>query len=101
VTHPRLRISELDGGVRLGLDGFSYVEGATLQEAADELVRRVLVVAMAFRASGIGPMYSECRADPGALDLIWNLGEVAAAGGDIRDHLFGPEPPTPWITPAG
>jgi cytosine/adenosine deaminase-related metal-dependent hydrolase len=75
------------------LDGFGYVGGATLQEAADELVRRMLVVAMAFRASGVGSAYSECRADPGALDLISKLGDVAAAGGDIRDYLFGPGVP--------
>jgi hypothetical protein len=92
-SHPRLRITEIDHGVRLGLAGFRYVEGATLQEAADELVRRMLVVAMAFRASGIGPVYSECRADPGALDLIWKLGDIAAGGGDIRDYLFGPDVP--------
>jgi hypothetical protein len=83
------------------LDGFSYVEGATLQEAADELVRRLLVVAMAFRANGIGPMYSECRTDPGALDLIWKLGDIAAGGGDIRECLFGSGYSARQITPSG
>lgn len=92
-SHPRLRITEIGDGVRLGLDGFGYVGGATLQEAADELVRRMLVVAMAFRASGLGPTCSECRADPGALDLIWKLGDIAAGGGDIRGYLFGPGVP--------
>jgi hypothetical protein len=49
----------------------------------------MLVIALAFRVGGVGPVYSECGADPGALDLIWRLGDLAADGGDIRDILFG------------
>jgi hypothetical protein len=87
---PSLQISEHDGRVRLGLDGVSYAEGETLQEAADELVRRMLVIATAFRTSAIGPMSSECGPDLRLLDFIWRLGEVAASGGDVRDFLLGP-----------
>ena len=88
---PPLQVSEVGDRVRLGLGGFGHVDGATLQEAADELVRRLLVVAMAFRASGIGPIYAECRPDPVLLDFVWELGEIAARGGDIRERLFGVE----------
>ena len=35
---PTLRICEIGGRVRLGLEGFGHVEGPTLQEAADVLV---------------------------------------------------------------
>jgi hypothetical protein len=87
-----LQIAEVDGRIRLSLEGFSYAEGLTLQEAADELVRRLLVVAIAFRNGGIGSMSSECRPDLSLLDFIWQLGEVAASGGDVRDFLFGPNP---------
>lgn len=87
---PSLRIAERDGCVRLGLEGFGDVEGETLQEAADALVAHVLQVAMTFRAGGIGPVSSECGVDGRLLEFIWRVGEVAAAGGEPRELLFGP-----------
>jgi hypothetical protein len=89
---PGLRVSELGGRVRLGLEGFSDVEGETLQEAGDALVAHLLQIAMAFRAGGVGPIYSECCPDPAMLDFVWELGEHAAAGEDLRELLFGPNP---------
>jgi hypothetical protein len=80
--------------VRLGLPGFQEVEGATLQQAADALVAHILHVATALRAGGVGPLSSECCADPGILDFIWKVGEHAQAGGDPRDLLFGTNPLT-------
>ena len=87
-----MRIAERNGRVHLGLEGFSDVEGESLQEAADALVVYVLEVAMAFRSGGIGPLYSECSPDPASLEFIWRLVELAEAGGDPRDLLFGPNP---------
>jgi hypothetical protein len=87
---PTLRISEIGGRVRLGLDGFGGVEGETLQEAADELVARLLSIAMVIRAGGVGPLCSECCPDLAVIDFIWAFGEIAAAGGDPRELLFGP-----------
>jgi hypothetical protein len=81
-------VSEVGGRVRLSLVGFSHAEGATLQEAADELVRRMLLIAMAFRTDGIGKPYAY-QPDPDALQFIWELGEMAARGEDIRGLLFG------------
>jgi hypothetical protein len=89
---PSLRIAERNGRVRLGLEGFGDVEGENLQEAADALVVYLLQVAMAFRSGGIGPLYSECSPDPALLEFVWRLGELAEAGGDPRDLLFGPNP---------
>lgn len=89
---PTLRIREIDGRVRLGFDGFGAVEGASLQEAADELVARLLRVAMAVRADGVGPICSECPADVALLEFVWELGEVASTGGDPRELLFGTSP---------
>jgi hypothetical protein len=54
--------------------------------------RCVLVIAMAFRASGIGPISPECCADMALLELVYELGEIAARGEDRRDRLFGPAP---------
>jgi hypothetical protein len=92
-TCPPLRITEVGGRVRLGLDGFGDVDGATLQEAADALVAHMLAIAIAFRSGGVGPLYAECCPDPALLDFVWTLGEHAAAGGEPRDLLFGPTPP--------
>jgi hypothetical protein len=91
---PTLRVSEIGGRVRLGLDGFGYVEGETLQDAADELVARLLSIAMVIRSGGVGPLCSECCPDLTVLDFVWQLGELAAAGGDPRELLFGPSPLT-------
>jgi hypothetical protein len=86
---PNVTISEADGLVRLGLDGVSSVEGETLQDAADALVCRLLVIAMAYRSSGAGPINAECGVDPALMEFIWELGEIAASGRDIRERLFG------------
>jgi hypothetical protein len=85
---PQLSVHEVGGRVHLVLDGLAQAEGASLQEAADELVRRVLVIAMAFRTSGIGPINSECPLDLALLELVYEVGEIAARGGDIRPRLF-------------
>jgi hypothetical protein len=72
------------------LGGLASGEGATLQEAADDLVARVLVLVTAFRSSGIGTLPREGpRPDPAMLEFLYELGETAAAGGDIRQRLFG------------
>ena len=86
---PSLRVSEIGGRVRLSLVGFRHADGATLQEAADELVRRMLLVAMALRTDGIGRMPYAFQPDPDELQFIWELGEIAARGEDIRGRLFG------------
>jgi hypothetical protein len=86
---PELRIAEVDGNVRLGMDGLGDVEGATLQEAGDALIARLLEIAMVLRSGGIGPVSSECGVDRRLLEFIWRIGDVAAAGGEPRELLFG------------
>ena len=87
---PTLRVEELAGRVRLSLDGFFFAEGPTLQEAADELVWKMLVTVMAFRARGISGLSAVGRPDMELAGFLHELGNIAAAGGDIREHLFGP-----------
>lgn len=84
-----LRISESGGRVRLGLDGFGDVDGATLQEAADALVVRLLQVAMALRSGGATPIYPSGCPDLADVEFVWRVGEHAARGRDPRDLLFG------------
>jgi hypothetical protein len=88
---PTLSVVELDGRVRLGLSGFGHADGATLQDAADELVRQMLVIAMAVRAGDVLPRSTECMIDPAQLAFIWEVGLIAASGGDVHRRLFGPE----------
>jgi hypothetical protein len=86
---PTLRVDEIGGRVRFSLDGFFSVEGLTLHEAADELVSTMLVTLMAFRSSGISGLGVVCRPDMGVVGFLWELDRIAAAGGDIRERLFG------------
>jgi len=87
---PTLRVDEIAGQVRLSLDGFFSADGETLQEAADELVRKMLVTLLAFRASGVSGLGVARRPDMELVAFLWDVGEIAAAGGDIRERLFGP-----------
>jgi hypothetical protein len=86
---PTLRVDETAGRVRLSLDGFVSAEGSTLQEAADELVWKVLVAVMAFRSVGMGGFSTLCRPNMELVCFLRELGTIAAAGGDIRECLFG------------
>jgi hypothetical protein len=87
---PSLEVRQVAGRVRLLIDGLGcYGDGQTLQEAADDLIRRLLVVAMAFRSGGMGPFSSEVRPDFAMMEFLYELGEIAAAGGDIRARVFG------------
>ena len=84
-----LTVNESPGRVRLRLGSLAYGEGPTLQDAADDLVQRLLTYVMAFRATGIQPSRELAPPDLATMDFLYELGELAAAGGDIRSRLFG------------
>jgi hypothetical protein len=84
---PTLTINESGGRVRLALGGFAQGEGSSLQEAADALVSSILRLVLAFRSSGFTAA-SEFRPDLETMSFLYELGEIAAAGGDIRARLF-------------
>jgi hypothetical protein len=86
---PALSVRDVAGRCRLSLGGHVHGEGATLQEAADDLVRRLLALAMSLR-SGAG--FRVSPEVPG-VDLRWfeflyELGAIAARGEDIRERVF-------------
>jgi hypothetical protein len=89
---PGLRVYEKHGRCRLWLGSYAYGDGSSLQEAADELVARLLALAMSFR-SGSGVRLSPELGPPDLrwFEFIYELGEIAAAGGDIRARVFGPD----------
>lgn len=86
---PALELSEADGRCRLALAGIARGEGDTLQEAADELVSRLVTVALHLRRSGFGASRAFGRPDMDQLDYVWQLGEMAARGEDIRGRVLG------------
>jgi hypothetical protein len=85
---PTLTVTESGGLVRLQLGGLARGEGLSLQEAADDLIRRLLGLVIAFRASGFTPS-CEVRPDFETMNFLHELGETAAAGGDIRARVLG------------
>jgi hypothetical protein len=84
---PALTIAEHGGRVRLTLGEFAQGQGASLQEAADDLICSILRLVMAFRTSGFRAS-SEFRPDFETMNFLHELGEIAAAGGDIRSRVF-------------
>jgi hypothetical protein len=87
---PSLRVTEANGHVRLWLDGLAFADGPTLQDAADELVHKMLIMAMAIRSGQIWSSGGGLRPDPAVLHYLLRLAQAAAAGDDIRQLLFGP-----------
>jgi hypothetical protein len=85
---PSLRVRSDAGGVRLTVSGITHASGPTLQEAADELVQKILLILMAFRSGGVAAGGRGLMLDPGIQEFIFELGDYAARGGDIRDRLF-------------
>lgn len=84
-----MHLHESGGRCRLSLAGLTHGEGSTLQEAADDLVLRLLNLILTFHASERW-FSSELRApDPRLMQFIWELGERAANGEDMRERLFG------------
>jgi hypothetical protein len=84
---PALTVTENGGRVRLALAGLAQGEGSSLQDAADDLVRSILRLVTAFRASGFRGS-REFHPDFETMNFLYELGEIAAAGGDIRARVF-------------
>jgi hypothetical protein len=73
-------------GIQLG--GFARGEGPSLQDAADDLIRHLLGLVLAFRSSGFRAL-SEVWPDLETMSFLYELGEIAAEGGDMRTRVFG------------
>jgi hypothetical protein len=88
--NPSLRLDETGSGCRLSLVGVACGNGATLQDAADDLIGRLLGLLLAMRRSGLRIASELGPPDPRVLEFIWELGELAARGEDIRVRVFDP-----------
>ena len=87
-----MHVRDLAGGCRLTLVGLPCGQGGTLQEAADDLIARLLTLVMCARASGLRTPPELGPPDHRMLEFVWELGELAARGEDIRDRVFGAIP---------
>jgi hypothetical protein len=85
---PSLTVDERAGRVTLQLGAFARGNGPSLQDAADDLIQSVLGLVMAFRCGGFS-VSREFQLDVETMDYLHELGEVAAAGEDIRARVFG------------
>jgi hypothetical protein len=86
---PALSISEVAGSCQLNLGGQVHGQGATLQEAADDLVRRLLALAMSLRSEAGFRVSPEVPGfDLRWFEFLYELGAIAASGEDIRDRVF-------------
>ena len=85
-TMPALTVTETGDRIRLHLGDFARGEGASLQEAADDLICSILRLALAARAGCA--VSSEVRPDLETMSFLHELGAIAAAGGDIRERVF-------------
>jgi hypothetical protein len=83
---PPLILTQAGHRLRLRLGNVCHGHGATLQEAADDLVRRLLSYVVAIRSTGIGTHGD--AGDLPMLNFLHELAEIAARGGDIRTRLF-------------
>ena len=85
---PPLTVREHGGHCRLQLVD-AWGDGATLQEAAADLVARVVRHANALQGGwACGSEFG--KADRRWLDFLYEVGELAARGGDVRSRVVGP-----------
>jgi hypothetical protein len=86
---PPLAVQKAGGRCRLLLGGDAWGDGVTLQEAADDLVARVMRQAAALRSGGYSYPKELNPPDPSWLEFLYEVSEVAARGGDLRQHIIG------------
>ncbi len=84
---PTLTVTRRDGDIRISLGAFATGRGGTLEEAEEDLVRRLRRAAIAVRTPGVLGATEGPPPDVAALSFLYELGEIAAAGGDIRTCL--------------
>jgi hypothetical protein len=85
---PVLSVRELGHGCRLSLAGIAYADGATLQQAADRLIARVLDAAIALE-SGIPCSPSMPPPPASVLGFLHKVRQRAARREDVRALVLG------------
>jgi hypothetical protein len=86
---PELHLWYDAGRCRLSLVGVTDGCGATLQEASNDMMARLFDLALGLRRQGLRFTGEAGRPDPRVLSFLWEIGELAAAGRDIRPRVLG------------
>jgi hypothetical protein len=87
---PELHFRADCGRCRLALGSYAYGDGKNLQEAADDLIARLLTFAKHFRSgSGFTVTAALLPIDFRWFEFLYELGEIAERGEDIRPRVFG------------
>jgi hypothetical protein len=89
VWSPALSLRESAGRCHLTLSGLTYGVGFSLQEAADDLIARLVGIALGARSSGFHHAAELGPPDVNLIDFISEVGDIAARGEDIRPRVFG------------
>jgi hypothetical protein len=85
---PELRLHAMSGRCQLHLVGVTYGNGATMQEASNDLLARLFDLATAMRAGRFRAVSEFGSPNRRVMDFLWDVGELAARGGDIRARVF-------------
>jgi hypothetical protein len=86
---PELTVAESGGGrCRLTLAGVTYGNGRTLQEAADDLVDRLVTMALALRRGGLATSGSLPLPDTRVLGFLHDVASRAGCDDDLRQHVL-------------
>jgi hypothetical protein len=83
-----LHVRELAGCCRLWLGPWAYGDGASLQEAADDLAERLLQLARGLQTGAVSPPAELGPPDRRWLDFLWEIGEMSARGEDVRARVL-------------
>jgi hypothetical protein len=86
---PPIEVSSVAGRCCLHLGRYAHGDGETLQDAGDDLVARLLSLALCFR-SGFTTSTELPAPDLRWLNFVYELSDIAARGGDVRERIFGP-----------
>lgn len=86
---PPLELDARPDRCRLSLVGVTYGNGTTMQEAATDLLVRLHDIALGLRRGGYRCTSELGLPDPQVSGFLWEIGELIARGGDIRQRVFG------------
>jgi hypothetical protein len=85
---PEMTLHEVDGRCRLTLRGLTSGQGQTLQEAADDLVRRLVTMARTVQRRGLVASTSMPLPDVRLMSFLYDVAACAGEDEDVREHVL-------------
>jgi hypothetical protein len=87
---PTLRLHVRADRCHLWLGEVAHGEGESLQVALDGMVEALRTLALGIHRSAQPMPYDLARAEPRLLPFLWEIGNLAACGEDIRGRVLDP-----------